>query len=73
MTKIVDRKVDKRLLKNINTSSFIASAHPKEILEIAKPRGSWEQDEIMRMRIGWFLIAILTSTVIGLRLFAQKS
>lgn len=69
MTKIVDRKVDKRLFKNINTSSFIASVQ----LIIAKPRGSWEQDEIMRMRIGWFLIAILTSTVIGLRLFAQKS
>ena len=27
---------------------------------IAKPTGSWEQEEIMRMRIGWFLIAILT-------------
>ena len=40
---------------------------------IAKPRESWEQDEIMRMRIGWLLIAILTWTVIGLRLFAQKS
>ena len=39
---------------------------------IAKPRGSWEQDEVMRMRIGWFLIAILTWTVIGLRLFGSE-
>ena len=60
MTKIVYRKVDKGLFKNINTSSFIASAHPTEVLEIAKPRGIWERDEIMRMRIGWFFIAILT-------------
>lgn len=74
-----------------STSSFMASAHPTGVLEltepwgccclsffltnIAKPRGLWEQDEIMRMRIGWFLAAILPWTVRWLVLssFAQKT